>query len=319
VVDPSLIPQAAGVLRRGGLVAFPTETVYGLGADATSDRAIERLYTVKGRPPSHPLIVHLGDAAWLDHWAADVPDTARRLAAAFWPGPLTLVLRRGSRVSLSVTGGQDTVGVRVPRHPLALALLREFGGAVAAPSANRFGRVSPTTAQHVIADLNGDVDLVLDGGPCEVGIESTIVDLSRSRPVVLRPGQVSPEEIEQAAGVQLADLTGSPAPRAPGTLEAHYAPRTPLALLEPDALHARPTERGSIAVLAFASPPWLAAGDVFRRASADAATYAHDLYAALRELDATAASLIVVAAPPASAEWSAVRDRLRRAARGSQA
>jgi L-threonylcarbamoyladenylate synthase len=314
-----MIARAAAVLRRGGLVAFPTETVYGLGADATRERAIERLYAVKGRPSSHPLIVHLGDAAWLDDWTADVPDAARRLAARFWPGPLTLILRRGSRVPLAVTGGQDTVGVRVPRHPLALALLREFASAVAAPSANRFGRISPTAAAHVIADLNGDVDLVLDGGTCEVGIESTIVDLSRSRPVVLRPGHISPGQIEQVAGVQLADPTGSVTPRAPGTLDAHYAPRTPLALLEPDALYARPKAPGAIAVLAFGSPSWLARNDVFRRASADAATYAHDLYAALRELDASGASLIVVAAPPASAEWSAVRDRLRRAARGSHA
>ena len=319
VFDPSAIARAAAVLRRGGLVAFPTETVYGLGADATSERAIERLYVVKGRPPTHPLIVHVGDVSWLDEWTVDVPDAARRLAAHFWPGPLTLVLRRSSRVPLAVTGGQDTVGVRVPRHPLALALLRAFGSAVAAPSANRFGRISPTTAAHVIADLDGDVDLVLDGGPCEVGIESTIVDLSRDRPVVLRPGGITAERIEQVGGVRLADTAGSMTPRAPGTLDAHYAPRTPLDLLEPDALHARPDTPGSIAVLAFDPPSWLASDDVVRRAAADPVSYAHDLYATLRDLDASGASLIVVAAPPASAEWSAVRDRLRRAARGSHA
>jgi L-threonylcarbamoyladenylate synthase len=316
VIDPSVVARAAAVLRRGGLVAFPTETVYGLGADATSERAIERLYVVKGRPPTHPLIVHLGDASWLDDWTVDVPEEARRLTASFWPGPLTLILRRSSRVPLAVTGGQDTVGVRVPRHPLALALLREFGSAVAAPSANRFGRISPTTAAHVVADLDGDVDLVLDGGPCEVGIESTIVDLSRGRPVVLRPGGIPPDRIAQVAGVPVANPAGSRMPRAPGTLDAHYAPRTPLVLLEPDALHARPDAPGSIAVLAFEPPSWLQSGDVIQRASADAASYAHDLYATLRELDAGGASLIVVAAPPASAEWSAVRDRLRRAARG---
>jgi len=314
--DSPLIARAAGILRQGGLVAFPTETVYGLGADATSERAIARLYAVKGRPATHPLIVHLGDPAWLDDWVQEVPAEARRLAEHFWPGPLTLILRRSARVPLAVTGGQDTVGVRVPRHSVALALLRAFGSAIAAPSANRFGRVSPTTAAHVEADLGGDVDLVLDGGPCEVGIESTIVDVSRGDLVVLRPGGISIAQIESVTGRTTATAAGD-APRAPGTLEAHYAPRTPLIVLEADAFARRPHAPGAIAVLAFEAPPWLSAVDVLRRASLDSEQYARDLYAALRELDDTRATLLVVEAPPAAQEWSAVGDRLRRAGRGS--
>ena len=314
--ESRLVARAAGLLRRGGLVAFPTETVYGLGADATNERGVARLFAVKGRPPTHPLIVHLGDRAWLDDWTRDVPSEARRLAEAFWPGPLTLILPRAARVPLAVTGGQDTVGVRVPRHPVALALLAALGRPVAAPSANRFGRVSPTTAAHVKADLGADVDLVLDGGPCLVGIESTIVDLSRGRPVLLRPGHVAAAQIEAVLGVAFgANVHGTP--RAPGTLEAHYAPRTPLRLLEPEALSRRPAAPGRIALLAFVVPSWLSREDVLRRASPDAESYAHDLYAALRELDESGASLIVVQAPPAGPEWSAVRDRLQRAARGS--
>src|SRR5882672_4965562 len=178
---PQSVPirDAVAILRRGGLVAFPTETVYGLGADASSPAAVARIYEVKGRPAGHPLIVHIGDIGELDRWARDVPEAAIRLAAPFWPGPLTLVLRRAPGVADQLTGGQDTIGLRIPGHPIALQLLREFGGGIAAPSANRFGRISPTTAEHVRGDLGSEVDLVLDGGTCEIGIESTIVDLSR--------------------------------------------------------------------------------------------------------------------------------------------
>jgi L-threonylcarbamoyladenylate synthase len=318
-IDAELIARASALLRGGGLVAFPTETVYGLGADATSAAALERLFAVKGRPRSHPLIVHLGDASWLDRWVRDVPEAARRLAARYWPGPLTMILPRAARVPDAVTGGQDTVGVRVPRHPVALALLEAFDGAIAAPSANRFGRVSPTTAAHVAADLGADVDLVLDGGPCEVGIESTIVDLSRARPVLLRPGRITADEIADATGLPLDDARRVSAPRAPGTLEAHYAPRTPLAVRSASALARGRPAPGRVAVLAFARPAWAEARDVVRIASPTAAQYAHDLYAILRELDLEAATKILVEAPPHDAEWTGVADRLLRASHGSGA
>jgi L-threonylcarbamoyladenylate synthase len=312
-IDPELVARAVDILRGGGLVAFPTETVYGLGADATSPGAIDRLFAVKGRPRTHPLIVHLGDVSWLDRWAREVPEAARRLAAHCWPGPLTMILARAARVPDAVTGGQDTVGVRVPRHPVALALLEAFGSAIAAPSANRFGRVSPTTAAHVAADLGADVDLVLDGGPCDVGIESTIVDLSRGRPVLLRPGRVTAEEIERIAGLPLALPGPGPATRAPGTLEAHYAPRTALSVLAPLELAAHRPVAGRVAVLAFTRPGWADDGDVVRIAPPTAARYAHDLYAALRELDLAAAAHILIEAPPVAPEWAGVADRLRRA------
>ena len=194
------IDQAVAILRAGGLVAFPTETVYGLGADASNDAAVGRVFSVKGRPTDHPLIVHLADAEQLDGWAAIVTPTARLLADAFWPGPLTILVERSASVSLAVTGGRSTVGLRVPDHPVARELLRAFGGGIAAPSANRFGRVSPTTAAHVAADLGEDVDVVLDGGPCRVGVESTIVDLTGEVPVVLRSGGISIDRLEELLG-----------------------------------------------------------------------------------------------------------------------
>lgn len=226
------IEKAAGVLRVGGLVALPTETVYGLGANAEDPAAVARIFQVKGRPPSHPLIVHIGGAEHLGDWVEGVPTTARLLAERFWPGPLTLVLRRGRRVSLEATGGLETVAVRVPDHPVALALLSAFGGGVAAPSANRFGSVSPTTADHVRAELGDAVDFVLDGGPCEVGVESTIVDVTGDFPSVLRPGGVTREDLE-AVGCPLAVHSTSRV-RVPGQHPSHYAPRARVVLVEPE-------------------------------------------------------------------------------------
>jgi L-threonylcarbamoyladenylate synthase len=305
--------RAAEILRRGGLVAFPTETVYGLGADASSAKAIARLYAVKGRPGDHPVIVHFADAEKAFAWAREVPQSASKLAARFWPGPLTLILKRASHVSDSVTGGQDTVGLRVPGHPLAHELLTDFGGGLAAPSANRFGRVSPTTAQHVREDLGGDVDLVLDGGPCGVGIESTIVDLSRSAPVLLRPGGVSPAEIESVLGESIA-APDAEAPRVSGSLAAHYAPLTPSRLVASAELDAEIARLGSKAsVMAFSAPDDRV--DFWLRMPADPAAYAQKLYAALRELDTSGAALLLIETPPAAPEWQAVLDRLRRAAR----
>jgi L-threonylcarbamoyladenylate synthase len=306
------VRRAAEILRAGGLVAFPTETVYGLGADASSEAAMRKLYAVKQRPPDHPVIVHFATANDAFGWAREVPESARRLAESFWPGPLTLILKRSGKAKDFVTGGQDTVGLRVPSHPVAHALLREFEGGVAAPSANRFGRVSPTCAGHVRQDLGADVDLVLEGGESEVGIESTIVDLSRGRAVLLRPGAIAVEALEQALGEPLA-AADAQAPRASGTLERHYAPQTPLRLVPAHVLDAEIARAGGrVAVLAFSRPDERAA--CWLRMPRDAAGYARRLYAALRELDQSGCAQILVELPPEAAEWLAVRDRLKRAA-----
>lgn len=314
------IRRAAEILRRGGLVAFPTETVYGLGADASSRVAMARLYRVKGRPADHPVIVHFADAERAFGWARDVPQTARALAAKFWPGPLTLILKRAGHVGDFVTGGQDTVGVRLPAHPLAHQLLMEFAGeeggrrfsGVAAPSANRFGRVSPTTAQHVRDDLGDDVDYVLDGGPCGVGIESTIVDMSRSAPVLLRPGGLPVADLESALGMKLS-VPGRGAPRVSGSLETHYAPKTPARLVRSTMLGEEISRHGSgAAVLAFAAPDPRV--DYWLRMPGEPENYARQLYAALRELDQSGCEVILIEAPPEAPGWSAVLDRLRRAA-----
>jgi L-threonylcarbamoyladenylate synthase len=308
------LARAVEVLRRGGLVAFPTETVYGLGADASNEAAVERIYQVKGRPRSHPLIVHIGDAGELDRWARDVPQAARRLAERFWPGPLTLVLARAHAVHDRVTGGQDTIGLRVPGHALALALLRAFGGGIAAPSANKFGRISATTAEHVRGDLGAEVDFILDGGPCEVGIESTIVDLSRGRPVLLRPGRIGAADLGGVMGVA-PQARDADAPRAPGTLEVHYAPRRPMRLLGPEDLQRALAGADRPGVLAFGDPPpgWRSAG-LWLRASGDPEGYARELYSNLRRLDESAGALILVERPPEAPAWDAIRDRLERAA-----
>jgi L-threonylcarbamoyladenylate synthase len=309
-----LIAQAAAILRRGGLIAFPTETVYGLGADASNDAAVAKIYRVKGRPAAHPVIVHVGNAGQMLLWARDIPESARKLAEKFWPGPLTLVLKRSPAVHDSVTGGQDSIGLRVPNHPVALALLHVFGGGIAAPSANKFGRISPTTAEHVRADLGAAVDLILDGGPCEVGIESTIVDLSRGDPVLLRPGKIAPDEIAAVIGAEPARPDGL-APRAPGTLATHYAPLKPLRLVHPEELRRAVQESaGDCAFLAFGSAPAGSRPQAWIRAPADAAGYAHDLYAHLRALDASAAKLILVEHPREEVDWVPIVDRLRRAA-----
>jgi L-threonylcarbamoyladenylate synthase len=297
------VRRAAEILRAGGLVAFPTETVYGLGADAASEKAMARLYKVKGRPADHPVIVHFASAADAFKWG-EATTQARALAERFWPGPLTLILKRSEKARDFVTGGQPSVGVRVPSHPVARELLREFGGPIAAPSANRFGRVSPTTAAHVREDLGGDVDLVLEGGPSEVGIESTIVDLSSGTPVVLRPGKISATEL----GIPV----GKGGPRHSGGMEKHYAPRTPARLVpthDLDKQIARLKTRA--AVLAFSRPDERV--DFWLRMPREPAAYAQKLYAALRELDGAGCEAILIEAPPAEPGWEAVLDRLRKA------
>ena len=305
------VRRAADVLQRGGLVGFPTETVYGLGADASSREAVARLYAVKRRPVDHPVIVHFADAKQAFEWAREVPEGAKKLAGKFWPGPLTLVLKRSKKAGDFVTGGQDTIGVRVPAHPVAQELLKAFGGGIAAPSANRFGQVSATTAAHVREDLGKDVELVLDGGPSEVGIESTIVDLSGEGAVLLRPGRISRLELEQVLGTLVREKRAD-SPRHPGGLERHYAPKTPARLVPPHELDREIARlRDKLAVLAFSRPDerveyWL-------RMPREPLGYAQRLYAALRELDDAQCESILIEAPPETPEWAGVRDRLVRA------
>lgn len=311
------VAEAAEALRAGRLVAFPTETVYGLGADARNAAAVRRLYEVKGRPPAHPVIVHLWAVEQLHAWAAEVPAAAERLARAFWPGPMTLILPRAGHVLDEVTGGQDTVGLRVPAHPVALALLRAFGGGVAAPSANRFGRLSPTRAGHVRSELEGLVELVLEGGPATVGLESTIVNLTGDEPTILRPGHIRPDQIAQVLGRAVA-LSAQPGTiRAAGTLPSHYAPRTPLRVVPGDELEAEVRRlRQPVAVLARRPPSGALPADVvWREGPAAPEAYARGLYGSLRELDDLPAEVILVeAVPEDQPAWLAVADRLRRAA-----
>ena len=305
------VRRAAEILKRGGLVAFPTETVYGLGADASSRDAVTRLYAAKRRPLDHPVIVHFADADLAFSWARDVPQAAKKLAAKFWPGPLTLILKKSAQAGDFVTGGQDSVGVRVPSHPVAQELLRAFGGGIVAPSANRFGQVSPTTAAHVREDLGKDVELVLDGGPSEVGIESTIVDLSSGDPVLLRPGRISAAELEAALGSPVL-ARQSDSPRHSGGLERHYAPRTPARLVPTHELDQEIARlKDKIAVLAFSRPDERV--DYWLRMPREPQAYAQKLYAALRELDSAQCEMILIEAPPEAPEWAGVRDRLERA------
>jgi L-threonylcarbamoyladenylate synthase len=306
-------------LRAGELVAFPTETVYGLGADACNRHAVHRIFDAKGRPADHPVIVHLAAAVEAANWVRTMPEGARRLAAAFWPGPLTLILPRAAHVSDLVTGGQDSVGLRVPSHPVARDLLAAFGGGIAAPSANRFGRISPTTAAHVADDLGDAVALILDGGACTVGIESTIVAFTEDEPALLRPGGIGIDDLARVLG-RAPRAPGAAAPRASGALASHYAPRTPALLIAPNALRAEIAqlaardERVAVLALTLARPADFAG--VWITAPATTAGYAHDLYANLRALDAADADAIAIEAVPGDDAWLAIRDRLARATRG---
>jgi L-threonylcarbamoyladenylate synthase len=319
--------RAVELLRAGELVAFPTETVYGLGADAVNPAAVAKIFAAKGRPADHPLIVHVAGHDAVDHWAEQVPDVAWELMEMFWPGPLTLILKKRPWVPSTVTGGQDTVGLRVPGHPVALELLRRFAAVagehagIAAPSANRFGRISPTSAEHVREEIGDRVPLILDGGPCAVGIESTIVDCSRGDPVVLRPGHISPAHLEAVLGRLPAIQSAAGAPRVSGSLEAHYAPTTAMRLVAGarllDFLNARRHRGGRCAVISCHQPPQAGMPHAWRMMPADPVGYAHDLYAALREMDHAGAELIVVEALPDEASWAAVADRLRRAVAGA--
>jgi L-threonylcarbamoyladenylate synthase len=328
--DPAAIDRAAQRLAAGSLVGMPTETVYGLAADADNATAVHRIFEAKGRPSDHPLIVHLvpgqgahGWRAGVDHYAREVPAFAAALMQAFWPGPLTVILPRREGVAAVAAGGQDSVGLRCPAHPVAQALLRAAAAhgvsGVAAPSANRFGRVSPTTAAHVaeeFADLPESELLILDGGACPVGIESTIVDCTRHHPVLLRPGMITVTQLEAACGQPLRERDEA-APRASGTLESHYAPRAKVRLMDAAQLRSAFQVLGSdakhIAVYA-RSPVETARGVPRRRMPDDAGAAAQELFAVLRELDATGVRLIWVETPPGDPAWDGVRDRLQRAA-----
>lgn len=317
--DNAVISNAASLLRSGGVVAFPTETVYGLGADAANEQAVRRIFSIKGRPADHPLIVHLADAGMINRWARDMNADFLRLAERFWPGPLTIVLRRSATVSGLVTGGLHTVGIRVPAHPVAQHLLREFGGGVAAPSANRFGRISPTCADHVRDELGSAPDLILEGGDCQVGLESTIISLVDDRPTLLRPGGISLHELCEVLGREVA-LPGQPDPalRAPGCHASHYAPLTPACMITLENIAAevsRSVNTGhTVAVLCFSKT----VTDLYPRTRClllpnDPVGYGQALYASLRRLDTDGYGRILIETVPETEPWRAVRDRLCRA------
>lgn len=314
--DAETIQQAVEILRRGGLVAFPTETVYGLGADAGNSDAVKKIFQAKNRPADHPLIVHIGSVRQISDWALEIPQAAWDLAERFWPGPLAMVLRKQAQVPLTVTGGQQTVALRIPDNPVALDLLRAFGGGIAAPSANLYNHISPTLAQHVVSELGDAVDMILDGGACTVGLESTIVDLTGPQPALLRPGHITPAQLETALGVPV-KVPQQTQTRAPGMLEIHYAPTTMARLCPAEQLDQEIEQLlkygKRVGVLAH-----LASFDdhdavVVLRMPEQADEYGHALYAALRELDSMQLDLILVEQLPNEEAWLAVNDRLRKA------
>lgn len=317
--DPAAVRAAAARLAAGGLLAFPTETVYGLGARADDEAAVAAIFAAKGRPADHPLIVHVASEAAVAVFAAEVPAAARALMRAFWPGPLTLILPRRPGVGAAAAGGQDSIGLRMPAHPVAQALLAEAAAqgvpGVAGPSANRFGRVSPTRAAHVLAEF-GDAVPVLDGGDCAVGIESAIVDCTREHPALLRPGQLGRAQLEAVLGQPLA-APDAASPRASGTLASHYAPAAPVSLLgvaELQRRFTRPPQPGQVVGVYSRAVPPAGPGWLCRPMPAVAEAVAHELFAVLRDLDAAGVTAIWVEEPPPGPEWDGVRDRLRRAA-----
>lgn len=318
-VNPQTIQQAADLLKQGRLVAMPTETVYGLGADASNPDAVMKIFQAKGRPADHPLIVHLAYASQARDWASDLPDAALKLASEFWPGPLTMILPKKPSVPMQVTGGQDTIALRVPAHPVASWLLRVFGGGVAAPSANRFGRISPTLASHVAEELGDSVDCILDGGPCLVGVESTIIDLTDSQPTILRPGRISRSQLEAVLNCEVA-LKSQHKIRAPGMLAAHYAPTTPALLCDSgqliDQFDLRCAQGQRVGVLSFSSDLSQFPCSARQHLPTEAAGYEAALYHALRELDKQPLDCILVERPVDDEAWAAINDRLSKATLG---
>ncbi len=314
--DTAIITQAVTILKQGGLVAFPTETVYGLGADAGNPDAVQKIFDAKGRPSNHPLIVHVGKPEQLNDWARNIPRQAWRLAEEFWPGPLAMILEKAASVPLTVTGGQQTVALRMPDNSLALDLLSQFGGGIAAPSANRFNHISPTLAEHVRSELGDSVDLILDGGACSVGLESTIIDLTGSQPRLLRPGHISPQQIEQVLHVEVIAPQYSEI-RVPGRLEVHYAPTTPTVMFPGDKILQQIenlTSQGKrFGILAHSQSFSGLQNCAAVPMPSDPETYAHDLYAALRQLDNQHLDIIMVETLPDDGEWLAINDRLIKA------
>ena len=315
MVGPDEIAAAVAALHAGEVIGLPTETVYGLAGDASNPAAVARIFAIKGRPASHPVIVHVPDAGHVSRWARETPDAASALMQRFWPGPLTIVLPRTASVPDAVTGGQDTVALRVPAHPVALQVLQAFDGGLAAPSANRYGRISPTTAAHVRADLGNEVRIVLDGGPSDVGLESTIVACLDQRVAILRPGRIGRADIEAVVGP--VNGASTVAPRVPGSVASHYAPHTPLEIVDATALadamatHAKSGRR--VAVLGPAERSDLPAA-AWLSAASDAEGYGRSLYDHLRRLDEVGADVILVVRPPDGPAWVAIHDRIRRAA-----
>ncbi|GAB3250269.1 L-threonylcarbamoyladenylate synthase [Chitinimonas naiadis] len=313
------LDQALALLQAGELVGIPTETVYGLAADASKPEAVAKIFALKGRPADHPVIIHIAGKAQLADWAQDIPDAAWKLADAFWPGSLTLILKRKDHVPDAVTGGQDTVGLRAPAHPLTHELLQRFGGGLAAPSANQFGHVSPTTAQHVYNEFGARLPLILDGGPCKVGVESTIVGLTGEHPTLLRPGGVPAAAIESVLGIKLVhhEKPSTAQIRVSGLLDSHYAPRTPLLVgslstLENEAY--RRFEAGEkVALLHYTPLGNTICGVETQAMPADAEPYAHTLYATLRQFDLGGFDALLLESPPQQADWLAVNDRVKRA------
>jgi L-threonylcarbamoyladenylate synthase len=310
------LKKAVAVLRQGGLVAFPTETVYGLGADASNPEALQKIFAAKQRPQDHPLIVHVSSQAELENWAVDVSADAMLLAAAFWPGPLTLIFKKNPQVSNLLTGNQATIGVRIPNHPIAQALLQAFGKGVAAPSANRFGRISPTTAAAVAEELGDSVDVILEGGQCEVGLESTIIDVSGDGPVLLRPGMITATDVEAVLRKKISS-THAASPRVSGSHVSHYAPRTPTRLVKFEAISQAIASLSAddfpIAVLTREYLGRALTGVEFISMPVEAEQYAHDLYATLRACDQKNLRRILVESVPENDKWDAIRDRLQRA------
>jgi L-threonylcarbamoyladenylate synthase len=307
------VRAAAAQIRAGELVAMPTETVYGLGADANDAAAVRKIFAAKGRPADHPLIVHVADVPTAQRFAREWPQSAQTLAAAFWPGPMTLIVKSASQVLSVVTGGQDTVGIRIPAHPIALALIRESGCAIAAPSANKFGHVSPTKPEHVAVEFSNDeLKTILLSDDCEVGVESTIIDCTVWPVRILRPGRITAADVARALGTApqlLEDNTD--APRVSGSLASHYAPRTPT-FLKPTSAFSAPQVSGTIGTITFTVHPAFA-GTHFPALHVPTAQVEHDLYANLRALDGAQLDEIWIETPPAGDAWDAVRDRITRA------
>ncbi len=322
--DNAAIDRAAALLSQGKLVAFPTETVYGLGADAANPQAVMQIFNVKGRPTAHPLIVHIGNIEQLKFLAQKIPDSAKKLASTFWPGPLTLILAKKSDVPSEVTGGQNTIAIRMPDHPVALALLNKFDGAIAAPSANIFSRISPTQASHVEEELGDNVDMILDGGACRIGVESTIIDLTGPVPKLLRPGHITVAEIEAVLETELM-IISTPNPkdtkttenRAPGMMSSHYAPTTPTALCEHDKLPAilnnLRSQNKRVGLLSYQfNPPENRLMHMLCMPE-QAESYAQILYTCLRELDSRELDIILIEETPDTEAWRAINDRIKKA------